>query len=120
MSTTDGSTSAPAFDVIPPPLQDTRMATRSEPPGPSRFTVRLTPRAAREGVTGERDGVWQVRVTAPPVDGAANEALLRLLAKRLRVPRSALRIATGDTARTKVIEVEGLDEVSVRERLGEG
>ncbi|MDA1240604.1 MAG: DUF167 domain-containing protein [Chloroflexi bacterium] len=99
------------------------MPTHPEPSGPSRFTVRftvrLTPRASREGVTGERDGVWQVRVTAPPVDGAANEALLRLLAKRLRAPRSTLRIAIGDTARTKVIEVEGLDVADARERLGE-
>jgi uncharacterized protein len=100
------------------------MATRPEPSRPPRstvrFTIRLTPRASTEGVTGERDGVWQVRVTAPPVDGAANEALLRLLAKRLRVLRSALRIAIADTARTKVIEVEGLDDADARERLAEG
>lgn len=84
----------------------------------TRLSVRLTPRASREGIEGVRDGVLQVRVSAPPVDGAANEALLRLLAKRLGVPRSALTIVLGDTARTKVVEVDGIDESTAWVRLG--
>lgn len=84
----------------------------------ARITVRLSPRASREGIAGERDGVILVRVTAPPVDGEANEALVRLLAKTLRVPKRAVVIASGATSRTKVIEVDGLAEDEVRRRLG--
>ncbi|GMU40029.1 MAG: hypothetical protein AMXMBFR23_08950 [Chloroflexota bacterium] len=84
----------------------------------TRLSVRLTPRASREGIEGVRDGVLQVRVSAPPVDGAANEALLRLLAKRLGVPRSALAIVLGDTSRTKVVEVDGIEEWDAWARLG--
>lgn len=74
----------------------------------SRFAVRLTPRAARDDVDGVVDGVLRVRVTAPPVDGAANVALLRLLADRLGVPRRDLRIVSGDSARQKVVAADGI------------
>jgi uncharacterized protein (TIGR00251 family) len=84
----------------------------------ARITVRLTPRASREEVGEERAGAILVRVTAPPVDGAANEALVRLLAKTLRVPKRAVTIVSGMTARKKVVEIEGMDETEVRGRLG--
>lgn len=84
----------------------------------ARISVRLTPRASREEIAGEREGIVLVRVTAPPVDGAANEALVRLLSKRLRVPKGAVTIVLGETSRTKTVEVEGLDAAAVRERLG--
>lgn len=84
----------------------------------ARIDVRLTPRASREEIAGEREGVLQVRVTAPPVDGAANEALVRLLAKRLRVAKGAVAIVSGETSRTKVVQVDGLTEDEVRARLG--
>jgi len=83
----------------------------------TRLTVRLTPRASRDEVAGEREGVLLVRVTAPPVDGAANEALVRLLAKTLRVPKGAVRIVSGETSRTKIVEVAGLDDGALRARL---
>lgn len=86
----------------------------------ARVTVRLTPRASREEIAGEREGAILVRVTAPPVDGAANEALVRLLAKTLRVPKGAVAIVSGETSRTKIVRVEGLDESEVRGRLGLG
>jgi uncharacterized protein len=89
-------------------------------PGEStvRITVRLTPRAARAELGALRDGVLHVRVTAPPVDGAANAALLRLLAKRLRLARSSIRLVSGETARRKVIEVDGLTAEDLWARLG--
>jgi uncharacterized protein YggU (UPF0235/DUF167 family) len=62
--------------------------------------------------------VLKVRVAAPPVEGEANAALVRLVAKALGLPRSAVRIASGETARIKVLEVDGLDEAEVRRRLG--
>jgi uncharacterized protein (TIGR00251 family) len=79
--------------------------------------VRLTPRADRDAVTAVRDGVVQVRVSAPPVDGRANEALCRLLAKRLGVPPSHVAVIRGQGAREKVVRVEGLDDAAARERL---
>jgi len=64
-----------------------------------------------------REGMLVVRVTAPPVDGAANEALVRLLAKLLDVARSDVTVVSGKTARTKVVEVAGLDEAEVWRRV---
>lgn len=84
----------------------------------ARLTVRLTPRASREEIAGEREGAILVRVTAPPVEGAANAALLRLLAKTLSVPKGAVAIVSGEGSRTKVVEVAGLDESEARGRLG--
>jgi uncharacterized protein len=87
-------------------------------PATARITVRLTPRAAREEIAGVREGALVVRVTAPPVDGAANEALVKLLAKRLGLQRGALRIVSGGTARTKVVEVDGIVAAEAWQRLG--
>jgi len=81
-----------------------------------RFRVRLVPRASRNEIAGVLDGVLRVRLHAPPVDGAANEALVAFLADRLDVPRRGVRIVTGATSRTKVIEVEGVSSAAV-ERL---
>jgi len=73
-----------------------------------RFGVRLTPRAGRDDVDGVVDGVLRARVTAPPVDGAANEALLRLLAGRLGVARRDVRLVGGESARQKAVAVDGV------------
>jgi uncharacterized protein (TIGR00251 family) len=81
--------------------------------------VRLTPRADRDAVTGVRDGVVHVRVSAPPVDGKANAALCKLLAKRLGVPRSRVEIVRGESARDKTVRVVGLDDAEAHERLSD-
>ena len=81
------------------------------------LTVRLQPRARRDEVVGERDGVVVIRVTAPPVDGKANAALCRLIAKRAGVAPSRVEIVRGHTAREKVIRVEGLDAEALRAAL---
>jgi uncharacterized protein (TIGR00251 family) len=88
----------------------------------SRLAVRLTPRGGRDAVEGwsEDEGgraVLKVRVAAPPVDGAANAALIRVIAKILGAPRSAVRIASGETGRVKILQIDGLDEAQVRARL---
>ena len=87
----------------------------------SRLTVRLTPRGGRDAIEGwaERPGeaVLRVRVAAPPVEGRANEALLRLLAAALDVPRGRLRLARGETGREKTIAVAGLSDAVLRTRL---
>ena len=72
-----------------------------------RFTVRLTPRGGADRVDGVgEDGVLRARVAAPPVDGAANEALCRLLARELDVASKAVRVVQGQTARRKVLEAD--------------
>ena len=69
------------------------------------LTVRLTPRASANAIGGERDGALLVRVTAAPVDGAANEALVAALAKATGVPPSAVRIERGASARLKLVSL---------------
>ena len=80
--------------------------------------VRVRPRASRDGVSGEREGALVVRLTAPPVEGAANEALSRFLGKTLGVAPSAVRVVSGAAGRNKVVSVQGLDAATARERLG--
>lgn len=88
-----------------------------------RLAVRLTPRGGRDAVEGWATGAdgrpfLKVRVAAPPVEGEANAALTALLAKILRVSKSAVRIASGDTARLKQVEVEGLDDAALLAAFG--
>ena len=78
--------------------------------------MRLTPRGGADRIEGVVDGALKARVAAPPVDGAANEALLRLLAEALDVPRSRVCLAAGATNRRKVIEVVGLEPAALRGR----
>ena len=73
-----------------------------------RFGVRVQPRASRAGVVGLHGNALKVRVHAAPVDGAANEAVVDVLAAALEVPRSAIRIVSGASSRTKVVEVRGV------------
>lgn len=83
------------------------------------FRVHLQPRASREGIVGETDGVLKLRVTAPPVGGRANEACLRLLAKALDLPISRLRVTVGQHARLKTIRISTASADRIRKRLGE-
>lgn len=81
------------------------------------LTVRLTPRADRDAIAGIRDGVVAVRVSAPPVDGQANAALIKVLAKALGVPKSRLSIVRGQAARDKLVRVDGLRASDAHARL---
>ena len=80
--------------------------------------VRLQPRAARDAIAGERAGALVVRVTAPPVEGRANDALRRLLAKSAGVAPSRVTIVRGASARDKVVRVEGVSAAQLAARLG--
>lgn len=75
------------------------------------FEVRVAPRASRDRIIGVQDGALKVALTAAPVDGAANEALRRLLAKKLGVSKSSVVIIRGERGRAKSIRVHGVDEV---------
>jgi uncharacterized protein (TIGR00251 family) len=79
-----------------------------------RFAVHVQPRASRNELAGTHGTALKVRLHAPPVDGAANDALVLLLADELGVPRRAVRIVAGATARTKTVEIDGTTEAAVR------
>ena len=88
-----------------------------------RLTVRLTPRGGRDAIDGwirDADGqpCLKVRVSSPPVEGAANEALERLIAATLKVPARAVRIVAGHQARVKRLEIDGADEADLAQAFG--
>lgn len=91
--------------------------TGRDVPG-GRLTARVVPRAARDEVVGWDGATLQVRVTAPPVGGAANEAVCRLLARVLGCSRGAVSVEGGSRARTKRVRVAGLAPAVVAARLG--
>jgi uncharacterized protein (TIGR00251 family) len=82
-----------------------------------RLTLRVQPRSGKNEIAGERAGALLVRVTAPPVDGKANEAVRRLIAKRLRVPAGRVSIVRGESSRDKLLEVEGIGDDELRRAL---
>ena len=79
--------------------------------------VRVTPRSGRDEVIGWQEGVLRVRVRAAPVEGQANEAVCRLIAKQAGVPYSALEVLSGGTSRTKLVRITGVSEDEARRRL---
>ncbi len=79
--------------------------------------VRVTPRSGKTEVTRVDGGVVYARIAAPPVDGAANSALIKLLADALDVPKSRLSIRSGASGRDKQVTIEGLDEAAAMDRL---
>ena len=76
--------------------------------GAVRFCVRVQPRAPRTEIVGALGGALKIRLQAPPVDGAANEALVTFLADELGVSRRGVRIVSGATSRSKMVEVDGI------------
>ena len=84
----------------------------------TRLAVRVVARASRNEIAGFEGETLRVRVTAPPVEGRANQALTRLLAKELGVARGDVRVVAGHGSRDKVLAVDGLGAAEVRRRLG--
>lgn len=85
--------------------------------GCARFRVKVQARARREEIAGAPAGVLRLRVTAPALEGRANQAALSLLAGELRVPRSSIKIVAGERSPQKVVEVAGVDAATVLTRL---
>jgi uncharacterized protein (TIGR00251 family) len=81
------------------------------------FAIKVHPRAKKNAITGEVGNVLKIALTAPPVDGKANEACIEFFAKLLKVPRSSVTIASGQTSRNKVIRVAGLSAEEIKKRL---
>lgn len=73
------------------------------------FKVQVVPRASRSEIVGEHNGALRVRIAAAPVDGAANEELVKLLARALRLPRSSIEITAGHSAKLKTVRIAGLE-----------
>lgn len=71
------------------------------------FRVFVVPRASRSEIVGEHEGALRVRIAAPPVEGAANDELIRLLARATKLPRSAIEIVRGQNSRLKTITIRG-------------
>ena len=78
-----------------------------------RFAVRVQPRASRSKIAGVHGDALKIRLSAPPVDGAANDALVELMAGSLGVAKRAVRIVSGEQSRSKVVEVEGVTAAAV-------
>jgi hypothetical protein len=82
------------------------------------ISIRVQPRARRDEIASIREGVVVVRVTAPPLEGRANDAVARVLAERLGVRAAAVKIVRGERARDKVVVIEGLSRAEVEQALG--
>jgi uncharacterized protein (TIGR00251 family) len=82
------------------------------------FAVKVHPRAKKNAITGELGDALKVSLTAPPIDGKANQACIEFFAKLLKVPRSSVTIASGQSSRAKLIRVAGLLAEEVRRRIG--
>jgi uncharacterized protein (TIGR00251 family) len=83
--------------------------------GRVRFAVRVQPRAARDELAGTYGDALKVRLSAPPVDGAANDALVKFFASIFAVDRRSIRILAGESSRSKVVEIDGITEQAVRD-----
>jgi uncharacterized protein (TIGR00251 family) len=81
-----------------------------------RLNVRVVPRSSRNVLEWEQGSI-KARLTAPPVEGAANEALIQLLAERLGIPRRAITIVKGATSRQKIVDIEGITQEDLRQKL---
>lgn len=78
------------------------------------FAVRVAPRAKRNAIGGIHDGMLKISLTAPPVEGAANAALIKLLAKTLGVSKSSVTIVSGQSSKTKRVRIVGVDADRIR------
>ena len=87
-------------------------------PGGIRLRVYVTPRSSSNAIVGAHNGELKIALVAPPVEGAANRALIEYIAKRMGVPRSDVRLLSGDTSRHKVLSVEGVTAETAMLRFG--
>jgi len=87
------------------------------PAASTRLRLRVSPGAGRAGIVGRYGDGWKVRVTAPPEAGRANEAVLRLVAKTLAVPRSAVTLVSGLSGREKIVELTGIGPAQIARRF---
>jgi len=81
------------------------------------FAVRVVPRASRSELVGEQRGALRVRIAAPPVEGAANKELIKLLSKSFKLPKNAVQIISGLTSRNKIVRIKGADAIRLQQLI---
>ena len=81
------------------------------------FTVRVIPRSSTTEIVGEHDDALKIKLKSPPVDGAANEELIRFLSKLLAIPKASINIVSGETSRSKRIRVSNISLSQINEIL---
>ena len=81
------------------------------------FAVKVHPRARKNAITGIVGNALKLALTAPPVEGRANQAVIEFFAELFAIPRSSVTIASGDTSRNKIVRISGLGRAAVEERL---
>ena len=91
----------------------------SKDAGGATLAVRVQPRASKNGISRLEDGTFKIRLTAPPVDGAANEALIAFLSATVSVSRSSVEIISGQSARQKIIRISNVSDGDVQRVLNE-
>jgi uncharacterized protein (TIGR00251 family) len=106
--------------MAPRPIEPRTSHFLTKVSGGIRLAVYVQPRASRTELDGLHGDALKIRLAAPPVDGAANEALVRFLADRLDLPRSAVRLTAGAGSRRKTVEVAGISAMEAARRLGLG
>jgi uncharacterized protein (TIGR00251 family) len=92
-------------------------ARNKEDPGSTTLSIRIQPRASKNGIVTMEDGGLKIRLTAPPVDGAANEALVKFLSGVLSIPKSRVEIVSGHTSRDKIVRISGMNGAEVKRVL---
>lgn len=90
------------------------MIQYSEEDGGLTFAVRVVPRASFSKIVGEYNGALRIRITAPPVEGAANRELIRVLAKNFKLPQNAVDIVSGLSSKSKIVRIQGADAASLK------
>lgn len=86
-----------------------RTKDRGAPAASATLSVRVVPRSSKNAVAGIDGGIVRIRLTAPPVDGKANEALVEFLSDALDLPKRSIDIVSGETGRTKIVRVDGIE-----------
>ncbi|MDQ3178991.1 MAG: DUF167 domain-containing protein [Acidobacteriota bacterium] len=95
------------------------MIQLTEKDGDLTFNVRVVPRASKSEIVGEHDGALKVRIASPPVDGAANAELIKILSKKLDVPKSQVEIIGGQTSKQKQVRINGIDSKKLLNLIGD-
>jgi uncharacterized protein (TIGR00251 family) len=111
---------AAALRAAPPGWRGGRASAIIPIVADAQIEVRLRPRGSRDELIEMRDGILQARVTAPPVDGKANRALCKMIAKRLGVAPSKVSVVRGERSRDKLVRVEGMGQATLEKALGGG
>jgi uncharacterized protein (TIGR00251 family) len=79
--------------------------------------VKVLPRSSKDEITGKQDGIYKIKLTTPAIEGKANQALLKLLSKKLGLPKTKIEIISGERSRTKSIRINGITPEQVKQRL---